>query len=458
MLRRPTDDLTRYEQPARGPAGRAAAVALPSSTAELREVVRDAVRAGTRLIPQGANSGLVGASVPPPTGDAVVVCLDRLDGVVEFDPTEGVAVVRAGTRLSALAEVAAPHGLHLPVDLAADPSIGGMVATNTGGSRVMRYGPMRAHVLGLTAVAADADASSFGGSMRLRKDSRGLDPAHALVGSGGALGIVTEVVLTLAPLPRRIETWWLAVPDAARVPALFDVLTGARPGALSAFEFVSAAALEHTLAAPGAPASPFGGAVGAGVPDAVLVEWSASDDHSLDGLEDDIARAHELGLLVDGRLVDPAAGWGIRHRVSESLRTAGTVFGHDVSTPRHRLFAARAETIGELARVAPHGTVCDFGHVGDGGLHLNLVLPPGTDASDALRIEVRGVVDEIVARHGGSYSAEHGLGPVNAERWLATTPPLERRLVAAIKAVVDPHRILGHPDHPYNRLPPLELR
>jgi FAD/FMN-containing dehydrogenase len=101
--------------------------------------------------------------------------------------------------------------------------------------------------------------------------------------------------------------------------------------------------------------------------------------------------------------------------------------------------------------------VCDFGHVGDGGLHLNLVLPPGTDASDTLRIEVRGIVDDIVARHGGSYSAEHGLGPVNADRWLATTPPLERRLVAAIKAVVDPHRILGHPDHPYNRLPPLEL-
>ena len=172
MLRRPTDDLTRYEQPARGPAGRAAAVALPSSTAELREVVRDAVRAGTRLIPQGANSGLVGASVPPPTGDAVVVCLDRLDGVVEFDPTEGVAVVRAGTRLSALAEVAAPHGLHLPVDLAADPSIGGMVATNTGGSRVMRYGPMRAHVLGpRRSVVRCGSARTAAGSTRPTRSS-----------------------------------------------------------------------------------------------------------------------------------------------------------------------------------------------------------------------------------------------------------------------------------------------
>lgn len=451
VLAAPGDDLARYERPARGAAGRAAAVARPGDVAELRELVRWAVHHRVRLLPQGANTGLVGASVPTPDGDTVVLSTERLAGVEELSGTDATAMVLAGTRLSELNTRAGGLGLHLPVDLAADPTIGGMVATNTGGSRVLRYGPMRAHVLGVEAVLADRDATVLGPAGRLRKDSRGLDLAQLLVGSGGTLGIVTRVALALTAVPARVETWWLTLDRPEDVPEVFDRLRARRPGSLSAFEFVGRAALALTLAGPEAPPHPFGAAAPAA---ALLVEWSADDHRALDGLEDDLAAVAATGAVTDAHRLPAADAWAIRHRVSDSLRAAGTVLGHDVSTPRDRLFAARAEAIEALGAVAPDAQVCDFGHVGDGGLHLNLVVPPGGDTSPARRAAVRDVIDRVVAAHGGSYSAEHGLGPLNAARWFAATPLAEQRLVAALKAAADPAGILGHPDHPYNRLVP----
>jgi FAD/FMN-containing dehydrogenase len=212
---------------------------------------------------------------------------------------------------------------------------------------------------------------------------------------------------------------------------------------------VSRPALERTLALDGAPPNPFGTTVPAV---AVLAEWSL-DGGELANVEDDVDEAFAAGLLSDGRLVDPAAAWGLRHRVSESLRTYGVVLGHDVSAPLPSLMDVRQRAIDAVTAVAPQAVMCDFGHAGDGGLHLNVLVPRELGPPrPELRAAIRRSIDEIVAAAGGSYSAEHGLGPLNAERWLATTPPIERRLVAALKDVVDPHRILGHPGHPYNRL------
>ncbi len=443
-------DRPRYEMPARGKPGIAAGVALPTTVEELRQIIRQAYAAGIRLLPQGANTGLVGASVPTTDGDTVVLSLDRLTGPVEINDGDATAVVAAGTRLSMLNDAARPFGLHLPVDLAPDPTIGGMIATNTGGSRVLHYGPMRAHVLGVEVVAADENATLFGGLADLRKDSRGVDIAHLVVGSGGTLGIVTRAVLALSPLPRRTETWWLSLSEPSQATPLFSALKAARPGTLTAFEFVSREALRCALTADGGPVNPFGDELPEGC---VLAEWSSVDESSLDGLENDVADAFELGLLVDGVLVDAHSGWSLRHRVSDSVRTFGIVLGHDISTPRHALMAARAEGIEAIGAIVSEAIVCDFGHVGDGGLHLNVLFPHGTPApTPASAAQIRGAVDTIVARYHGSYSAEHGLGPLNAERWLADTPLIEQRIVASIKAVVDPRSILGHPNHPYNRL------
>ena len=155
--------------------GRAALVVAPADIDEVRAVVRVASAEGVRLLAQGANSGLVGASVPPADPPTVVLSTERLRSAPVIDIDGTTATVAAGTRLSELNEAAAIHGLHLPIDLGADPAIGGMIATNTGGSRVLRYGPMRRYVLAAEVVAADDDASVFGSLAALRKDSRGLD-------------------------------------------------------------------------------------------------------------------------------------------------------------------------------------------------------------------------------------------------------------------------------------------
>jgi FAD/FMN-containing dehydrogenase len=443
------DDLARFELPARGDRGAAALVVAPAGVDEVRAIVRLAVAHGVGLLPQGANTGLVGASVAPVDPPTVVLSTERLRSNVGIDADEATATVSAGTQLSELNEAAAAHGLQLPVDLGADPAIGGMIATNTGGSRVLRYGPMRRFVAAAQVVTADDEASILGSLRALRKDSRGVDATQLAVGSGGALGVITGAVVDLVALPRSTQTWWLAVDHASRVLELLALLDDRRRGAISAFELVSRAALERTLDADGAPPNPFGGEVPQA---AVLAEWSLDGD-DVTGVEDDVDAAFSAGLVTDGRLVDAAAAWGLRHRISESLGRLGVVLGHDVSVPRASLMGVRQRAIEALAEIAPGAVMCDFGHAGDGGLHLNVLFPSdGGPPTAEQRLAIRRAVDDLVAAVGGSYSAEHGLGPLNAERWLAATPPIEQRLVAAIKDTVDPHRILGHPAHPYNRL------
>ena len=443
------DDVARFEQPARGDDGHAALVVAPAGVDEVRAAVRIAAAEGVRLLPQGANTGLVGASVPPADPPTVVLSTERLRSTVTINVDDSTATVRPGTRLSELNEAAAAHRLQLPIDLGADPAIGGMIATNTGGSRVLRYGSMRRYVLAAEVVAADDEASVFGSLGALRKDSRGVDATQLAIGSGGTLGVITGAVVDLVPLPRSTQTWWLAVDDTSRLIELLRTLERRRPGALSAFEMVSRAALERTLRAAGAPPNPFG----EDVPNAaVLAEWSLDGD-DVTGVEDDVDAAFTADLLIDGRLVDPAAAWGLRHRVSESLRMLGVVLGHDVSVPRSSLMGVRQRAIDAVAALAPDAVMCDFGHAGDGGLHLNVLFPTESGPpTDEQRVAIRRAIDDLVDDAGGSYSAEHGLGPLNAARWLAATPPIEQRLVAALKDTVDPHRILGHPGHPYNRL------
>lgn len=448
------DDVERFESPARGQHGRVAVVVQPADIDQVRDVVRRAYDAGVRLLPQGANTGLVGASVPPADDPIAVLSCDLLAAPPDIDPAGRTALVRAGTRLSELNDAAAPHGLQLPVDLAADPAVGGMIATNTGGNRMLRYGPMRRYVLGVEVVAADETASVYGRLSAVRKDSRGVDPVQLAIGSGGALGVVTGAVVALVPLPRSTETWWLALDDPADAIGLLAVLDARRPGSISAFELVARTAMERALAAPGAPSNPFGDVV---PPAAILAEWSPSDVQVTDdgpGIADDIDAGFAGGLITDGHLVDPDSAWALRHGVSDSLRAFGVVLGHDISAPLAALMPMRAQAIDVIAGIAPNAVVCDFGHVGDGGLHLNVLFPTaGGPPSADQAVAIRRCVDEVVARHGGSYSAEHGLGPLNSARWLADTPAIEQRMIASLKSVVDPKRLLGHPGHPYNLLP-----
>ena len=446
-----TDALDAYEQPARGAGGRALAVVRPASVVEVRAVVHWALAHGVRLLPQGANTGLVGASVPDGSASMVVLSTERLVAPLSIDPLEQVAQVGAGVRLSSLNAAAAVHGLHLPIDLSADPTIGGMVCTNTGGARVLRHGPLRRHVLDVGFVAADEDVSWSPGGRQVRKDSRGVDLAHVMVGSGGALAIVTGVTLALTPFPKQRTTWWI-IPAIGAEVALFERLNAF--GDLSAFELVSRAALAPLAHALGAVRLPF--ALSQIQDSIVLAEWS-SPTAAIDAFAEVPALLARMSvpsdqLVVDAVEVPVPVAWSVRHALTDGLRAAGVVVGHDVAVPRAAIPDLRRRCRDTVASIASRAVLCDFGHAGDGGMHLNVLFPREVDPPTAdERALLRAAIDALVATEG-TYSAEHGLGPLNADTWLAATSSLERSIIASLKSTLDPHRLLGHPGHPYNRL------
>jgi FAD/FMN-containing dehydrogenase len=225
-------DRAAYETPARYAGGVAAAVARPASTEQVSQVVAYCVGHGLAFVPQGANTGLAEGSTPDPSGTQLVLSLDRLAAPLEIDAADRTATVGAGVRLSALNAALAPHGLFLPIDLGADPSLGGMAATNTGGARFLRYGDMRRHVLGLEVVVADAAGTVLTLSHGLRKDNAALALRQLFVGGCGALGIITKVTVEVHHRPRQTAAALLVPRDAEAVLPLllaFEAEAGGDP-------------------------------------------------------------------------------------------------------------------------------------------------------------------------------------------------------------------------------------
>lgn len=446
------DDLAArgHLHPWRGaPDGRALAVVRPADTDEVRAVVGWARRHRTSLVPQGANTGLVGASTPPPTGRCVVLSTDRLRRPPHIDASDRTAVVGAGVRRSELDDAAATHGLHLPIDLGADPSIGGMVATNTGGSRMLAYGDMRRRVLGLRAVLADEACSVVDELTTLRKHNTGPSYTQLVVGAGGAFGIVTEVALELEPVPARRAVAWLSPRDGAAIVSALVALERDHRHSLTAFEVMSAAALDAALALPGSAPPPFRGALGE---HSVLVELSGAE-----GVDDELLVALDMlqrqGLIADAEVPTTDTAWALRHSITEGLSRRGVVLGFDVSVPRGLLPELITSIRRELVELEPAATLADFGHWGDGGVHCNVVLPedaPAAEPGSPQRAAVRELVlGTVVGRFGGSYSAEHGIGPLNADWWRRCTPATTRARWRELARAVDPIGVLGHPGLPY---------
>lgn len=427
--------------------GKPLAVLSPASVDELRAVVRVCVGLGLPVIPQGANSGLVGAAVPDGTARQVVLLTRRLNSIRQLAIADAMAVVEAGVRLSQLNGALEPHGLQLGVDLGADPSIGGMVATNTGGSRMMRYGDMRRHILGLEVVLADRDATLVSSLRLTRKDNSRLGWAPLVSGAGGALGIVTAAAIELDPLPRQSATMLLALGGIDEIPALVTELRRMFGEFLSACEIMSKAAMDVALRQNPGLKNPF-----RALPEqAVLVEISTGLDNSvidadgvLLGAAEKLFEREVLGI-EDALVVPPSIAWALRHAISDSLKKEGEVIGLDIGLPLAALPTFRAEAVAMLAARYPWFNLCDFGHCGDGGVHFNLVWPPGSGPADreAARGDVRMRIYEAVVAVGGSFSAEHGLGPSNADALRQFTPPEEMRLAQGLRRIFDPQELLA---------------
>lgn len=443
--------MSAYESGTRYGAGRAACVVRPANAQDVQFVVRWARQNGLRLIPQGANTGLVAAASPDSSGTNVIISLERLRQITELEAQSRTVRVSAGVLLQSLNARLAENGLWFPIDLGANPSIGGMIAANTGGTRFLRYGDVRRNVLGLDIVLADEQATRLDLMQGLRKNNAGPDLKQLFIGTNGVFGIVVGAVLEVQPLPRQRATALLLPRDGSSALELL-CLTEAHFGELlSAFELMSRQAMECVFRFREQVRNPFEGSA---VPEqAILLELSstmgASANFDLQALLEDfltsvLDSAHSP--LRDALLGRTEDSWALRHAVSDSLRESGHVIAFDISMPRSQLEPFRSAAAAELGRNWPHLLVCDFGHFGDGGLHFNVVWPYecGVDINAQVVGEIRTCVYRaVVERFQGSFSAEHGVGPYNLDMYRRFTPLPHQRLAGALQGVMNPDRALG---------------
>ena len=440
-------DLEPYETGARYDKGRAAFVARPSTTAEVSSVVSYCVRHQIALVPQSGNTGLVSGSTPDATGKQGVLSLDRVVGVFELDRANRSVTAGAGIRLSDLNTRLEPSGLFFPIDLGADPRLGGMVATNTGGSRFLRYGDVRRNTLGLKVVLADEHGTVLDLSSDLRKNNTGVDLKQLFIGTSGAYGVVTECVLNLEPLPQQTATALLVPSSPERVSDLLMAMETSVGPYLSAFEGMSGNAVRAALHHVPSLRNPFQGGV---VPDfVILAEISRSNaprrgEQSLDDVLQTVLEdiwEDEAGLLADAFVGPPREIWAMRHALSEGVKHSGRLIAFDLSFRRGEVMRFLETMRRELPSKFPDVTICDFGHIGDGGVHFNLVV-----AADDRRLRdgefehgLRSwVFDTTVRDFGGSFSAEHAIGRKNQACYDMYTPADIRRLACGIKSVTSP--------------------
>lgn len=441
-------DLESYEQDARYGAGRAAFVLLPQSTEEVSTAVRLCLRHGVSIVAQGANTGLVKAASPDTTGQTAIISLNHLKAAPEVDPFNRSARVLAGVRLSELNAALEPYGLVLPIDLGADPSIGGMVATNTGGARLLRYGDMRRSILGLEVVLPDCAATILDLSKGLRKNNTGLDLKHLFIGTGGALGIVTKVELEVQALPKQRATAMMIPSDRTCVPQILHRAEKAFGEMLTCFEGMSRNAMEAAITHLPRVRNPFAPNA---VPEyAILCEVTSTfESHSFD-LQSSLMAFLEAELsegVISNAVADHIEElWVLRHSISESLRHVGRIIGLDISVRRAQLPDFHAEAYELVHHEFPWLRICDFGHSGDGGDHFNLVWPHGCerpyDETTAVRAR-EAIYRLVVYKYGGSFSAEHGVGPHNQRYYDEFVGADQRAIAGRLAAAINPTGLLG---------------
>jgi FAD/FMN-containing dehydrogenase len=426
--------------------GRALAVVRPGTTAEVAELLALASRTGTAIVPQGGNTGLVGGQIPDASGDSIVLSLTRLDRVREVDPLTDTMTVEAGVTLLKAQEAAEAADRLFPLSLASEGSctIGGNLSTNAGGVTVLAYGNARDLVLGLEIVLADGRVMN--GLSKLRKDNTGYDLKNLFIGAEGTLGVITAAVLKLYPRPAaRITAFCgLKTPEAA-LAFLSRMKTGAGP-ALTTFELVPRFGLEMPLRHMQGLRDP----LAAVHPWYVLVELSLIAGGAGENVAEElIGAAMEAGEVDDAviatSLEHAKAFWKIRETIPEAQRIEGASIKHDISVPVARVPVFLAEAGAAVTKLVPGARILGFGHVGDGNVHYNIFPPKGADEEAFLARwhEIGATVYEVVARHNGSVSAEHGVGQLKRDVIAELKDPVALDLMRAIKRTLDPQGILN---------------
>lgn len=413
------------------------AVALPGEVTEVQAIMRWANEQGVAVVPSGGRTGLSGGAVA--ADGELVLSLERMNRALAFDAVDRTLTVQAGMTLHAVHEAAKEHGLLYPVDFAArgSCSIGGNIATNAGGIRVIRYGNTREWVAGLTVVAGNGELLQL--NRGLIKNSSGYDLRHLLIGSEGTLGVVVEATLRLTDTPPPSQVMLLALPS---MDALMEVFALFRARlSLQAFEFFTDVALRHVLAH-GAQR-----AIDGEHPYYVVTEFDA-DEAAQDAALAAFEHGMEQGWISDGVIAQSeaqaAALWRLREGITESL-APHRPYKNDISLRISALpvFLHEIQTL--LGSEYPHFDVVWFGHIGDGNLHINVLRP--ADLADADFIaqceHVTKLLAETLQRHGGSISAEHGIGLVKRPYLGSTRSEAEIALMRGVRQVFDPKGLLN---------------
>ena len=431
----------RYHTDLRGqPLPRPGFVVRPGSTEEVAAVLSAAQRFGIPVTTQGGRTGVVGGADAAP--HAIALSLERMNRILEIDPASMTMTVEAGCVLQTVQDRAEAQGMILPLDLGArgTATIGGNIATNAGGVRVLRWGMMRDMVLGLEAVLADG--TILEGLHKTIKDNAGYDLKHLLIGSEGTLGVVTKAVLRLRPAPKSTQTALLALDSFDHAIGLLRRLEGEMAGTLSSFEVMwdDFYALITTANAAKRPAP-----LPSGAPFYALVEaMGAEPERDAERFEQVLAGVLADGLASDAVIAQSGADrdrlWAVREDLNDPMASMWPLFAFDVSVPVSEMEAFVAAARANVTARFPGARFVTYGHIGDGNLHLMV----GTGSADGdTHHAVDTAVFETVQRFNGSISAEHGIGTAKRAYIGYTRTPAELALMKAIKAALDPAHILN---------------
>ncbi|GIT91030.1 D-2-hydroxyacid dehydrogenase [Jannaschia pagri] len=440
---RPLDP--RYTEEPRGRwAGSGGLLLAPSTTAEVARIVQAAGAAGVPIVPYGGGTGLVGGQVSGDLSDPIILSLERMSQIRSVDPVENAMVAEAGVILQWVQEAAEQANRLFPLSIAAQGSarIGGVLSTNAGGVNVLRYGNARDLCLGLEAVLPDG--SILNGLSPLRKNNTGYDLRHLLIGAEGTLGIITAATLKLVPRPARTGAAMMVVRDPAAALDLLNLARDRIGEGVSAFELIGGMGLGFLAETMPEVRLPLG------QPDwSVLIDLglgaSGDPQQALEGL---FEAAAERDLVHDGAIAQSeqqrADFWRVRESIPAANRKIGAVSSHDISVPIAAIPRFIAEGPAAIAAIGSFRINC-FGHVGDGNLHYNVFPIPGRSRADheGDRDAIKRAVHDLVHAHGGSVSAEHGVGRLKVADLERYVDPTKLTAMRAIKAALDPKGVMN---------------
>lgn len=421
-------------------------VLRPGTTEEVAAIMKVASETGTPVVPQGGGTGLVGGHLPHEDGAEIILSLGRMNRVRAIDPVGCTLTAEAGVTMQQAQEAAAAVDRLFPLNIGSKGSctIGGNLSTNAGGTQAIAFGMARDVALGLEVVLADGRV--WNGLRTLKKDNTGYDLKHLFMGAEGTLGVITAAVLKLVPAPRSIEAAWVGVPTPEAALALLNRAQERAGHAVTGYELMPRVLFEFVLKHLAGARDPLAD------PSAwyVLLELSSASARGMrDTLEEVLTSGFQEGLVTDAAIADTIdqrnAFWRLREGMSEVQGQEGGSIKHDVSVPVAAVPALIAEGDAAILKLIPGARPIPFGHLGDGNIHYNVSQPIDADKDAFLDRwdELNMLVHGIVARMGGSISAEHGIGRMKRELLPTVKDPVEMDLMRSMKALLDPKNILN---------------